>query len=155
MQLNNRPSVPPGLPPRVRSASGKTTRKFASVEHLSTEAVAAFVDGELSPGATHRAKVHLVHCAECRNEVAVQRRAAAALRQAHQADAALCAPTSLVARLTSIAEEPSTMDGDADRGTGEPAGTTPAWVGQGDIVGDGVAKIFAVLRRTRRPGRGS
>ncbi|CAB0880455.1 hypothetical protein FRC0393_01073 [Corynebacterium diphtheriae] len=50
-------------------------RHFASVEHLNPEAVAAFVDNELSPAAAHRAKIHLVHCPECREEIHRQRRA--------------------------------------------------------------------------------
>ncbi len=48
-------------------------RHFASVEHLNPEAVAAFVDNELSPAAAHRAKIHLVHCPECREEIHRQR----------------------------------------------------------------------------------
>uniref|UniRef100_UPI0021755793 anti-sigma factor family protein n=1 Tax=Corynebacterium diphtheriae TaxID=1717 RepID=UPI0021755793 len=52
-------------------------RHFASVEHLNPEAVAAFVDNELSPAAAHRAKIHLVHCPECREEIHRQRGGAA------------------------------------------------------------------------------
>lgn len=59
----------------TRRRKARKPREFASVEHLSLEAVAAFVDGELTPLAMHRARVHLVHCEECRAEVAQQRRA--------------------------------------------------------------------------------
>ena len=55
---------------------------FSSVEHLSAAAVTALVDNELSARAEHRAKVHLVHCDECRDEVRRQRQAAEALRHA-------------------------------------------------------------------------
>ncbi len=61
-------------------------RDFASTEHLNPEAVAAFVDNELSPGAAHRARIHLVHCSECRVEVDRQRRAAKRLREARAED---------------------------------------------------------------------
>ena len=54
----------------TRRRKARKPREFASVEHLSLEAVAAFVDGELTPLAMHRARVHLVHCEECRAEVA-------------------------------------------------------------------------------------
>lgn len=77
-------------------------REFASVEHLSPEAVAGYVDNELPPIAMNRARIHLVHCAECRAEVIEQRRAAERLRKI--ADEQLHAPSTLMARLTSIAQ---------------------------------------------------
>ncbi|MEJ5997104.1 anti-sigma factor family protein [Corynebacterium sp. H130] len=77
-------------------------KEFSSVEHLSAEAVAGFVDNELPPVAMNRARIHLVHCAECRKEVNAQRRAAERLRQI--ADEQLHAPSTLMAKLTSIAQ---------------------------------------------------
>lgn len=71
-----------------------------SVEHLSPEAMAALVDGELSRRAEHRAKVHLVHCSQCRDEVTEQRRAAERLRD----DCGVHASGSLIERLTKIPE---------------------------------------------------
>lgn len=71
------------------------------VGHLSTEAVAALVDGELGRGAEDRAKAHLVHCSECREEVRIQRQAAARVRQAGGL-AEVRAPGSLLDRLTGI-----------------------------------------------------
>ncbi|CAB0691689.1 anti-sigma factor [Corynebacterium diphtheriae] len=59
-------------------------RHFASVEHLNPEAVAAFVDNELSPAAAHRAKIHLVHCPECREEIHRQRRPPPPRRARHK-----------------------------------------------------------------------
>ncbi|AKK05558.1 hypothetical protein CMUST_06110 [Corynebacterium mustelae] len=66
--------------------SATTNRVFASTDHLHPEAVAAFVDNELSDIATHRAQVHLVHCPECRQEVERQRRAAELLRKSCAAE---------------------------------------------------------------------
>lgn len=77
-------------------------REFASVEHLSLEAIAAFVDEELSPGAMHRARVHLVHCEECRAEVEHQRRASERLKECRDAEV-IHVSSELKARLTSIA----------------------------------------------------
>lgn len=71
------------------------------VGHLSTEAVAALVDGELSRGAEDRAKSHLVHCGECRAEVRAQRQAADRVRRSGGLDE-VHAPGALLARLTGI-----------------------------------------------------
>ena len=89
----------PGDGPR----RARKPREFASVEHLSPEAVAAFVDGALTPGAAHRARVHMVHCVECRNDVDHQRRAAERLRTCGENDD-IRVPSSLMERLTSIAQ---------------------------------------------------
>lgn len=51
--------------------------------HLTSDAVVAFVDGELSPAAHVRATRHLAACIECAAEVAAQGQARAALRSAH------------------------------------------------------------------------
>lgn len=51
-----------------------------SIDHLCPEAIAALVDGELSPQAEHRAMMHLVACAECRTEVSEQRAASRRLK---------------------------------------------------------------------------
>ncbi|WP_296106048.1 zf-HC2 domain-containing protein [uncultured Corynebacterium sp.] len=57
-------------------------RQFFSIEHLSEEAVAAFVDGEMPPRAQRRVLRHLVHCDECRRDVKAQRDAAQRMREA-------------------------------------------------------------------------
>jgi len=44
-------------------------RQFGSTEHLSTEAIAAFVDGELRMNAHLRAAHHLSLCPQCATEV--------------------------------------------------------------------------------------
>lgn len=74
----------------------------SDVGHLTTEAVAALVDGELGRGAEDRAKSHLVHCEECREEVRNQRVARARLRREAGTLEDVHAPGSLLARLTGI-----------------------------------------------------
>ncbi|MEO5310906.1 MULTISPECIES: zf-HC2 domain-containing protein [Corynebacterium] len=73
-----------------------------SVDHLSTEAIAALVDGELSRRAEHRAKIHLVHCETCRAEVRAQRSAAHRLRE-HAS--AVHTPGGLMEKLQRIPDE--------------------------------------------------
>lgn len=73
--------------------------RFLSTEHLGTEAIAAFVDGELSDSAERRAQAHLMACPECRREVAHQRLAARRLRNS----AALHIPSDVRARIASLA----------------------------------------------------
>lgn len=58
-------------------------RQFGSTEHLSVEAIAAFVDGELRMNAHLRAAHHLSLCPLCAAEVEGQSRARAALRESH------------------------------------------------------------------------
>ena len=60
------------------------------------------MDGELTPLAMHRARVHLVHCEECRAEVAQQRRASECLKNCVDTET-IRVSTELKARLTSIA----------------------------------------------------
>ncbi len=50
--------------------------------HLLPDAIVAFVDGELSLGAQDRASAHVARCPGCAAEVAAQRQAVTALRQA-------------------------------------------------------------------------
>lgn len=96
------------------------SREFSSVEHLSPEAVAGFVDNELPPVAMNRARIHLVHCPECRAEVQQQRRAAERLRRI--ADEKLEVPSTLMAKLTSIAH--SCPEGPDAQDVAHPRGET-------------------------------
>ena len=73
-------------------------RQFGSTEHLSTEAVAAFVDGELRMTAHLRAAHHLSLCQECATEVDAQRQARAALRDS----CPIVVPSSLLGMLSQI-----------------------------------------------------
>ena len=77
---------------------------FASVDHLSAEAVAAYVDNELTPRALHRAKVHLLKCDECRYEIKAHLAASRRLREA-AAHNTVSTPADLKARLASIPVE--------------------------------------------------
>ncbi len=73
-------------------------RQFRSTEHLSTEAIAAFVDGELRMNAHLRAAHHLSLCAQCAAEVDAQGQARAALRDS----CPIVVPTSLLGLLSQI-----------------------------------------------------
>ncbi len=81
-------------------------RQFGSTEHLSTEAIAAFVDGELRMSAHLRAAHHLSLCPQCAAEVDDQSRARAALRDSYP----IQIPTALLGLLTEI---PNSPPGDA------------------------------------------
>lgn len=65
------------------AATGRPQR-FAPTEHLASEAIAAYVDGELRMNAYLRAAEHLAKCPECAAEVDSQQQARIALRQAAQ-----------------------------------------------------------------------
>ena len=73
-------------------------RRFGSTEHLSTEAIAAFVDGELRMHAHLRAAHHLSLCQQCATEVEAQRQARAALRDS----CPIVVPSSLLGMLSQI-----------------------------------------------------
>ncbi|OBF26308.1 RNA polymerase subunit sigma-70 [Mycobacterium sp. ACS1612] len=73
-------------------------RQFGSTEHLSIEAVAAFVDGELRMTAHLRAAHHLSLCQQCAAEVEAQRQARAALRDS----GSIVVPSSLLGMLSQI-----------------------------------------------------
>jgi len=73
-------------------------RQFGSTEHLSTEAIAAFVDGELRMNAHLRAAHHLSLCPQCAGEVEGQRQARAALRDSRP----IRVPTELLGTLGRI-----------------------------------------------------
>jgi hypothetical protein len=84
-------------------------RRFGSTEHLSTEAIAAFVDGELRMNAHLRAAHHLSLCGQCANEVDAQRQARAALRDSCPIDI----PSSLLGLLSQIPQHSRTNEPEA------------------------------------------
>jgi hypothetical protein len=86
-------------------------RQFGSTEHLSIEAVAAFVDGELRMTAHLRAAHHLSLCQECATEVEAQRQARAALRDS----GSIAIPTSLLGMLSQIPHAPPEPPDPADQ----------------------------------------
>jgi anti-sigma factor ChrR (cupin superfamily) len=91
------------LPTQFASQSDEPVgpRQFGSTEHLSTEAIAAFADGELRMGAHLRAAHHLSLCPQCAGEVETQRQARAALRDSRP----IAIPSSLLGLLSQIPED--------------------------------------------------
>jgi anti-sigma factor RsiW len=88
-----------------------TPRQFRSTEHLSIEAIAAFVDGELRMNAHLRAAHHLSLCPECAAEVEDQGRARAALRDSNP----IRIPSNLLGLLSEIPHSPSDDDTTSER----------------------------------------
>ncbi|MBI3226928.1 MAG: RNA polymerase subunit sigma-70 [Mycolicibacterium cosmeticum] len=91
------------LPTQFASQSNEPVgpRRFGSTEHLSSEAIAAFVDGELRMTAHLRAGHHLSLCPQCAAEVDAQRQARSALRDSCQ----ISIPSALLGLLSQIPEE--------------------------------------------------
>ncbi|MGC0362987.1 hypothetical protein ABH922_000971 [Rhodococcus sp. 27YEA15] len=85
-------------------------RQFGSTEHLASEAIAAYVDGELRMQAYLRAAQHIAECGECSAAVEAQQQARGALRGSGE----MTMPLSLLGLLSQI---PSCNGphGDADR----------------------------------------
>lgn len=75
-------------------------RQFGSTEHLSIEAIAAYVDGELRMKSYLRAAHHLSLCPECAAEVEGQTQARTALRDSLPINM----PSSLLGLLSQIPE---------------------------------------------------
>ena len=91
-------------------------RQFGSTEHLSIEAIAAFVDGELRMNAHLRAAHHISLCPECAAEVDGHRRARAALRDSRP----IRIPSTLLGLLSQIPDCPP--DEDAGQAEDDPGG---------------------------------
>ncbi|WP_219412896.1 anti-sigma factor family protein [Pseudonocardia nigra] len=70
-------------------------------DHLSSDAVVAYVDGELAPGPHTRATEHLAQCPECAAQVVAQGQARAALRTADCPSL----PSSLLSSLRAIPQD--------------------------------------------------
>ncbi|BBZ22293.1 RNA polymerase subunit sigma-70 [Mycolicibacter hiberniae] len=104
-QLASQSDAPVGAP-----------RQFSSTEHLCSEAIAAYVDGELRMNAHLRAAHHLSLCPDCAAEVEYQGRARSALRDSHP----IRIPSALLGLLAQIPEAP------ADCPPDEPARPLPA-----------------------------
>ena len=84
-------------------------RQFGSTEHLSIEAISAFVDGELRMNAHLRAAHHISLCPECAAEVEGHRHAREALRDSNP----IRIPSTLLGLLSQIPHCPP----DDDAGT--------------------------------------
>ncbi|WP_245557330.1 anti-sigma factor [Corynebacterium terpenotabidum] len=88
---------------------------------MTTETVAALVDGELSCGAEDRAKIHLSRCRECREEVRIQRQAADRIRRQAGTMDEVRAPGSLLDRLVGIPASCAGTDGTEHPESGYPS----------------------------------
>ena len=84
----------------VDEAALAAPRQFTSTDHLSTEAVAAYADGELPMKAHLRAASHLAVCRHCAAEVEAQGQAREALRESRP----VSIPSTLMGLLTQIPE---------------------------------------------------
>jgi len=82
----------------MTSALASAAAEVRAEGHLATDAIVAFVDGELSLGAHERAARHLANCRMCTAEVAAQRQASTAVRDA----GAPAVPQTLLAALHDI-----------------------------------------------------
>jgi len=69
-------------------------RQFGSTEHLASEAIAAYVDGELRMQAYLRASHHISICAECAAAVDAQQQARGAASKRRDDDAVVPGGTS-------------------------------------------------------------
>lgn len=83
---------------KVRQA----VQKFTVVDHLNPEAIAAYVDNELSAAAARRARMHFEQCVECCTEVKKQMRASQRLRSGCKN---MHASSELIAKLQVLAED--------------------------------------------------
>src|SRR5947208_8033934 len=90
-----------------------------STEHLSTEAVAAFADGELRMTAHLRAAHHLSMCPQCAAEVDAQRQARSALRDSRP----IAIPSSLLGLLSQIPQDTAQVQPPEDNPTDFADGT--------------------------------
>ena len=86
-------------------------RQFGSTEHLSIEAISAFVDGELRMNAHLRAAHHISLCSECAAEVDGHRRAREALRDSNP----IRVPSTLLGLLSQIPHCPPDDDADTQQ----------------------------------------
>lgn len=111
------------------------SREFASVDHLSADAAAMFVDNELSKGAMHRARLHIIHCGECREEIRLQRETVDYLRSQCR-DEKVSAPQDLKAKLAGLADQCAPGPGAEDLAMQRPDSF--------------VAKVESVVRAVRR-----
>lgn len=93
----------------------RAPRQFGSTEHLASEAVAAYVDGELRMQAYLRASHHISLCTECAAAVDAQQQARGALQRSGE----MTMPHSLVGLLSAI---PSCNSRSADSSAGSDVG---------------------------------
>jgi uncharacterized protein YlaI len=86
---------------KIRSRGKSKARRADTIGHLGPEAVVAFVDDEMDSKAMHRARIHLVHCDECRDEIYTQRGTSEWVRHCN-IESQVRAPRDLLRKLASI-----------------------------------------------------
>lgn len=86
---------------KIRSRGKSKARRADTIGHLGPEAIVAFVDDEMDDKAKHRARIHLVHCGECRDEIYTQRGTSEWVRTCN-IQSQVRAPRDLLKKLTSI-----------------------------------------------------
>ena len=86
---------------KIRARGKSRARRADTIGHLGPEAVVAFVDDEMEAKAKHRARIHLVHCHECRDEIYTQRGTSEWVRQCN-IESQVRAPRDLLKKLASI-----------------------------------------------------
>ena len=110
----------------VDQAALNAPPQFSSTDHLSIEAVAAYVDGELPMKAHLRAANHLSQCGQCSSEVDAQGQARSALRESRP----VTMPSTLMGLLSQIPQstpdEPPPPNGD-EPGDPDGAGGPRGW----------------------------
>ncbi|MPY79591.1 MAG: hypothetical protein GEV04_14150 [Actinophytocola sp.] len=92
--------------------TGRTSGSWQLPEsHLLPDAIVAFVDGELSPGARERAAIHIMRCSACAADVTAQRQAREAVHdsQVPAMPAGLLASLSSIPQTTEISSGPDNL----------------------------------------------
>jgi len=100
------PTQSPQLPGMLRGGWRRDMILRSQGHHLAADAIVAFVDGELSLSAHERAARHLANCRMCTAEVAAQRQASTAARNA----GAPAVPQTLLAALHDIQQSAADAD---------------------------------------------
>lgn len=99
---------------KVNETLKKVVGLFNEVDHLNPEAIVAFVDGEMDANSAHRARVHFVHCQECRAEAQRVRNASDWVR-GRSSEERLSAPADLISKLSTIADGKSGQESEVDK----------------------------------------
>lgn len=128
---------------KIRARGKSKARRADTTGHLGPEAVVAFVDDEMELKAKHRARVHLVHCHECRDEIYTQRGTSEWVRQCN-IESQVRAPRDLLRKLASIGSQDMRAHHFSDEDECKPASRQ-----------DFFDKLEMVVRAIRHNQRGS
>lgn len=130
--------------------------------HLSTEALAAYVDGELAPGPRARAAEHIASCFECGFAVGIQAQTKESLSHS---TGTFSVPSALLAKLGQIpfdaALPPGTQSASGLSMTGggvcefSVASRPPAAAARSNVVARPKKSRLAEMRRSRHFNRGA